>query len=156
MLCPFCEECDENFDHIFSCSEGFIYHINDKIHDISEFINIESNRLMKSIMLLLTASAVHTRKYLLRSMRHDVTINIFAYGSNSRLIRALLYSKTTKSQCFLLLLWTEVQPVHTPVRTQAYGLALSQSNFSILSVFCLVYNNSKYMLKYEKYREVII
>ena len=68
----------------------------------------------------------------------------FPYGPNSRLIRALLYthtSKTTKSQCFPLLLWTEVRPVHTPVRTQAYGLALSQSNFSILSVFCLVYNN---------------
>ena len=53
-------------------------------------------------------------------------------------------SKTTKSQCFPLLLWTEVQSVHTPVRTQAYGPALSQSNFSILSVFCLVYNNVIY------------
>ena len=42
---------------------------------------------------------------------------------------------------FPLFLWTEVQPVHTPVRTQAYGPALSQSNVSILSVFCLVYNN---------------
>ena len=42
--------------------------------------------------------------------------------------KALLYthtSKTTKSQCFPLLLWTEIQPVHTPVRTQAYGPALS-------------------------------
>ena len=71
----------------------------------------------------------------------------FPYGTNSMLIRALFYthtSKTTKSQCFPLLLWTEVQPVHTPVRTQAYGLALSQSNFSILSVFCLVYNNDSY------------
>ena len=74
----------------------------------------------------------------------------FTYGPNSRLIRALLYthtSKTTKSQCFPLLLWTEVQPVHTPARTQAYGLALSQSNFSILSVFCLVYNNVIYAKK---------
>ena len=67
----------------------------------------------------------------------------FPYGPNSRLIRALLYthtSKTTKSKCFPLLLWTEVQPVHTPVHTQAYGPALSQSNVSILSVFGLVYN----------------
>ena len=74
------------------------------------------------------------------SQRHN---KYFPYGPNSRLIRALLYthtSKTTKSQCFPLLLWTEVQPVHTPVRTQAYGPALRQSNFSILSVFCLVYN----------------
>ena len=53
-------------------------------------------------------------------------------------------SKTTKSQCFPLLLWTEVQPVHTPVRTQTYGPALIQSNFSILSVFCLVYNNYQF------------
>ena len=71
----------------------------------------------------------------------------FPYWPNSRLIRALLYthtSKTTESQCFPLLLWTEVQPVHTPVGTQAYGLVLSQSNFSILSVFCLVYNNIRY------------
>ena len=48
------------------------------------------------------------------------------YGPDSRSIRALLYthtSKTTKSQCFPLLLWSEVQPVHTPVRTQAYGPA---------------------------------
>ena len=75
----------------------------------------------------------------------------FPYGPNSRLIRALLYThtgKTTKSQCFLLLLWTEVQPVHTPVRTQAYGPRLSQSNFSILSVFCLVYNNTSYNVKF--------
>ena len=54
-------------------------------------------------------------------------------------------NKTVKSQCFPLLLWTEVQPVHTPVRTQAYGPALSQSKFSILSVFCLVYNNVEYL-----------
>ena len=62
----------------------------------------------------------------------------FRYGPNSRSIRALLYThtnKTTKSQCFPLLLWTEVQPVHTPVHTQAYGPPLSQSNFSILSYF---------------------
>ena len=57
-------------------------------------------------------------------------------------------SKTTESQCFPLLLWTEDQPVHTPVRTQAYGPALSQSNFSILSVFCLVYNNDASLLDY--------
>ena len=110
-------------------------------------------------MLLLTESAVHTRKYLLR--RHAVWTEwsevhtawrhnkYFPYGPNSRLIRASLYthtSKTTKSQCFPLLLWTEVQPVHTPVRTEAYGPALSQSNFSILSVFCLVYNNVSYAL----------
>ena len=108
-------------------------------------------------MLLLTESAVHTRKYLL--WRHAVRTEwsevcaawrhnkYFPYGPNSRLIRALLYThtnKTTESQCFPLLLWTEVQPVHTPVRTQAYGPALSQSNFSTLSVFCLVYNNSTY------------
>ena len=49
MLCPFCRECDESFDHIFSCPEGLICHISDKIHDISKFVNIESNRLMKSI-----------------------------------------------------------------------------------------------------------
>ena len=68
-------------------------------------------------------------------------------GPNSRLIRALLYthtSKTTKSQCFPLLLWTEIQPVHTPVRTHACGPALRQSNFSILFVFCLVYNKYQY------------
>ena len=79
---------------------------------------------------------------------YDVTTNIFPYGPNSRLIRALLYthtSKTTKNRYFPLLLWTEVQPVHTPVRTQAYGLALSQSNFSILPVFCLVYNKYIYI-----------
>ena len=58
-------------------------------------------------------------------------------------------SKTSKGQCFPLLLWTEVQPVHTPVRTQAYGLALSQSNFSILPVFCLVYNNSCYYFNFK-------
>ena len=105
-------------------------------------------------MLLLTESAVHTRKYLLwrhavRTERSKVCAvwrhnKYFPYGPNARLIRALLYthtSKTTKSQCFPLLLWTEVQPVYTPVRTQAYGPALSQSNFGILSVFCLVYNN---------------
>ena len=76
-----------------------------------------------------------------RSVRHDATTNIFFMD------QTLLYthtSKTTKSQCFPLLLWTEVQPVHTPVRTWAYGPALSQSNFSILSVFCLVYNNCRY------------
>ena len=101
-------------------------------------------------MLLLTESAVHTRKYLfwrhaVRTERSEVRAawrhnKYFPYGPNSRLIRALLYT-TTKSQGFPLLLWTEVQPVHTPVRTQAYGPALSQSNFSIPSVFCLVYNN---------------
>ena len=111
----------------------------------------------KYIMLLLTESAVHTRKYLLS--RHAVGTErsevraawrhnkYFPYGPNSRLIRALLYthtSKTTKSQCFPLLLWIEVWPAHTPVRTQAYGPALSQSNFSILSVFCLVYNKMGY------------
>ena len=108
-------------------------------------------------MLLLTESAVHTRKYLLwryaiRTERSEVRAawrhnRYFPYGPNSRLIRALLYthtSKTTKCQRFPLLLWTEVQPVHTPVRTQAYGPALSQSNFSILSVFCLVYNIRHY------------
>ena len=53
--------------------------------------------------------------------------------------------------------WTEVQPVHTPVRTQAYGPALSQSNVSILSVFCLVYNNCSdvitlaFILQFTKY-----
>ena len=75
---------------------------------------------------------------------------IFPYGPNSRLMRALLYthtSKTTKSQCFRLLFFTVVQPVHTPVRTQANGPDLSQSNISILSVFCLVYNNKSYCLK---------
>ena len=46
LECPFFRECDENSDHIFSCPEGRICHINDKIHDIS--VNIESNRLMKS------------------------------------------------------------------------------------------------------------
>ena len=81
-----------------------------------------------------------------RSVRHDVKTNIFRYGPNSGLIRASLYthtSETTKRQCFPLLILTEVQPVQRPVRTQAYGPALSQSNFSILSVFCLVYNNIK-------------
>ena len=110
-------------------------------------------------MLLLTESAVHTRKYLLwrhavRTERSEVRAawrhnKYFPYGPNSRLIRALLYthtSKTTKSQCFPFLLWTEVQPVHTPVRTQAYGPALNQSNFSILSVICLVYNNAPSLL----------
>ena len=108
-------------------------------------------------MLLSTESAVHSRKYLLwrhavRTERSEVRAawrhnKYFPYRPNSRLIRALLYthtSKTTKSQCFPLLLWTEVQPVHTPVRTQAYGPALSRSNFSILSVFCLVYNKLPY------------
>ena len=110
-------------------------------------------------MLLLTESAVHTRKYLLcrhavRTERSEVRAGrrhnrYFPYEPNSRLIRALLYthtSKTTKSQCFPLLLWTEIQPVHTPVRTQAYGPVISQSNFSILSVFCLVYNNISHVL----------
>ena len=72
---------------------------------------------------------------------------IFSVWTKLKVNKALLYthtSKTKKSQCFPLLLWTEVQPVHTPVRTQAYGSALSQSNFSILSVFCLVYNKSYY------------
>ena len=111
----------------------------------------------KKTMLLLTESAVYTRKYLLwchavRTERSEVRAawrhnKYFPYGPNSRLIRALLHthtSKTTESQCFPLLLWTEVRPVHTPVRTQAYGPALSQSNFSILSLFCLVYNNYEY------------
>ena len=92
-------------------------------------------------MLLLTEGAVRSVR---AAWRHN---KYFPYGPNSRLIRALLYtytSKTTKSQCFPLLLWTEVQPVHTPVRTQAYGLAFSQSNFSILSVFCLAYNKKLY------------
>ena len=69
------------------------------------------------------------------------------------LIRALLYthtSKTTESQFFPLLLWTEIQLIHTPVCMEVYGPALSQSNFSILSVFCLVYNKLKYH-KYWKY-----
>ena len=104
-------------------------------------------------MLLLTESPVHTRKYLLwhhavQTKRSEVRAEwrhnkYYRYGPNSRLIRVLLYthtSKITKGQCFPLLLWTEVQPVHTPVRTQAYGPVLSQSNFSILSVICLVYN----------------
>ena len=90
---------------------------------------------------LLWRHAVWTERSEVRAAwRHN---KYFPYGPNSRLMRALLYthtSKTTKSQCFPLLLWTEVQPVHMPVRTQVYGLALSQSNFSILSVFCLVYN----------------
>ena len=109
-------------------------------------------------MLLLTESVVNTRKYLLwlhavRTERSEVCAawhynKYFPYGPNSRLIRALLYTyttKTTESQCFPLLLWTEVQPVHMPVRTQAYGPALSQSDFSILSVFCLVYNKACYL-----------
>ena len=68
---------------------------------------------------------------------------IFSVWTKLKVNKSFIYthtSKTTKSQCFPLLLWTEVQPIHTPVRTQAYGPALSQSNFSILSVFCLVYN----------------
>ena len=68
-------------------------------------------------------------------------------------MRALLYThtrKTQKSKCFPLFLWTEVQPVHTPVRTQAYGPALSQSNVSILSVFCLVCNKEFYSDLYKK------
>ena len=52
------------------------------------------------------------------------------------------HKKNSKKLVFPLFLWTEVQPVHTPVLTQAYGPALSQSNVSILSVFCLVYNKS--------------
>ena len=56
------------------------------------------------------------------------------------------HKKNCKSQCFRLLLWTEVQLVHTPVRTQSYGPALSQSNSGIPSVFCLVYNNIRYDL----------
>ena len=47
MSCLFCRECNENSDHTFSCPEGLICYINERIHDISEFINIESNRLMK-------------------------------------------------------------------------------------------------------------
>ena len=54
------------------------------------------------------------------------------------------HKKNSKKVVFPLFLWTEVQPVHTPVRTQAYGPALNQSNVSILSVFCLVYNNVLY------------
>ena len=95
-------------------------------------------------MLLLTEGA---------SIRENICHNkYFPYGPNSRLIRALLYthtSKTTKSQCFLLLLWTKVQPIHTPVRTRAYGPALSQSNFSILSAFCLVYNKAIYGIHFD-------
>ena len=86
----------------------------------------------------------YAKIFVVTSYRTDLTSfghnKYFPYGPNSRLIRALLYthtSKTTKSQCFPLLLWIEVQLAHTPVRTQAYGRALSQSNFSI---FCLVYN----------------
>ena len=112
--------------------------------------------ILVHIMLLLPESGVHTRKYLLwrhvvRTQRSEVRAawrhsKYFPYGANSRLIGALLYthtSKTTKRQCFPLLLWIEVQPVHTPVLTQAYGPALSQSNFSILSVFCLVYDKKE-------------
>ena len=54
------------------------------------------------------------------------------------------HKKNSKKVVFPLFLWTEVEPVHTPVRTQAYGPALSQSNVSILSVFCLVYNKGLY------------
>ena len=61
-------------------------------------------------------------------MRENICCDVMPYGPNE------------------VLLWTDVQPVHKPVRTQAYGLALSQSNFSILSVFCLVYNNTPYEL----------
>ena len=106
-------------------------------------------KYLKKNMYLLTESAVHSRKYLLWRHRHN---KYFSYRPNSRLIRALLYthtSKTVKSQCSPLLLWTEVRPVHTPVRTQAYGPALIQSNFSILFVFCLVYNNSLFSLYIE-------
>ena len=67
----------------------------------------------------------------MRSVRHDATTNIFRMDQ-------------TPSQCLPMLLWTEVEPVHTPVRRKVYGLALSQSNFSILSAFFLVYNNSIY------------
>ena len=49
MSCLSCRECDESFDHIFSCLEELICYINNKIHDISDSVNIESNRLMKSI-----------------------------------------------------------------------------------------------------------
>ena len=56
------------------------------------------------------------------------------------------HKKNSKKLVFPLFLWTEVQPVHTPVRTQAYGPALSQSNISILSVFCLVYNNTQFIV----------
>ena len=65
-------------------------------------------------MLLLTESAVHTWKYLLwrhavRTERSEVRAawghnQYFPYGPNSRLIRALLYthtSKTTKVSVFL-------------------------------------------------------
>ena len=51
------------------------------------------------------------------------------------------HKKNSKKSVFSFVFMTEVQPVHTPVSTQAYGPALSQSNLSILSVFCLVYNN---------------
>ena len=54
------------------------------------------------------------------------------------------HKKNSKKSVFSFLFMTEVQPVHTPVRTQAYGPALCQSNISILSVFCLVYNNEIY------------
>ena len=80
-----------------------------------------------------------------RSVRHDVTTNIFRMDQTQgqqELYCIPTQVKLQKVSVFPLLLWTDVQPVHTPVRTQAYGLALSQSNFSILPVFCLVYNKS--------------
>ena len=49
MFCPFCRECDESFDHIFSCPEGPICHVNHKTDDISGFVNTKSKRLKKSI-----------------------------------------------------------------------------------------------------------
>ena len=65
---------------------------------------------------------------------------IFSVWTKLKVNKSFIVYPHTKSQCFPLLLWTDVEPVHTPVRTQAYGPALSQSNFSILSVFCLIYN----------------
>ena len=82
------------------------------------------------------------------SVRHDVT-PIFPYGPNSRLIRALLYphtNKTSKSESFPLLLWTEVQPVHTPVGTQVYMDWLSANQILAFYPYFLVYNNASYKI----------
>ena len=54
------------------------------------------------------------------------------------------HKKNSKKSVFSIVFMIEVQPVHTPVRTQAYEPALSQSNISILSVFCSVYNKLLY------------
>ena len=44
MLCPFCQECNESFDHNFSCLERLLCHINDKIHDmaLAKFLSVLS------------------------------------------------------------------------------------------------------------------